>query len=277
MPEGKVVVVERGKLHRVLEQARPRGEPRTGHVRCARVVLRQTPPDALEVEAAVIGHHVELVRRRELYVPPHVREQLGELRFLWRQLDDAGRQHGEELRRPLQAARGAGRDDLRELEQLGHRLALGDPLRAERHLDLQAEVGDQFLHPRRGTWKDRGAQYEQLTVAQVLGAAAECSRDNQLLGVEVFVHRGADHHYHVLGGADHRRICAGAQPALRYHPLKNRLGAWFVKRQPRGVYAFDGRLAEVVDGYAGAALGKRNRQRQADVPASPYDNDIVLK
>ncbi len=116
MPEGEVVVVERGELHRVLEQARPGGEPRTRHVRCARVVLDEALPDALEVEAAVIGHHVELVRRRELDVPPHVREQLGELRFLWRQLDDAGRQHGEEFRRPLQAAHGAGRDDLRELE-----------------------------------------------------------------------------------------------------------------------------------------------------------------
>jgi sulfate adenylyltransferase len=113
VPEGEVVVVERGELHRVLEQARPRGEPRTRHVRCARVVLDEGLPDALEVEAAIIGHHVELVRRRELDVPPHVREQLGELRFLWRQLDDAVRQHGEELRCPLQAARGAGGNDLR--------------------------------------------------------------------------------------------------------------------------------------------------------------------
>jgi hypothetical protein len=93
----------------------------------------------------------------------------------------------------------------------------------------------------------------------------------------VLIHRGADHHDHVLGAADHGRICARAQPPLRHYPLKHRLGAWLFERQPRGVHAFDGRLAEVVDAYADAALSKRNRQRQADVPAPAYDNDIVIE
>ena len=51
--EREVVVVERGQLHRVLEQARPGREAGTGHVRGARVVLREALADALEVQPAV--------------------------------------------------------------------------------------------------------------------------------------------------------------------------------------------------------------------------------
>ena len=110
--EREVVVVERGQLHRVLEQARPGGEPGAGHVRRPRVVLGQARADPLEVEAAVVGHHVELVGRRELDVAPGVGEQLGQLGLLGRQLDDRVGQPREQRRRPAPGPAGCGPDTI---------------------------------------------------------------------------------------------------------------------------------------------------------------------
>ena len=106
--EGEVVVVERRQLHGVLEQAGPGGEARGRHVGGPWVVLPQPLPDALEVQAAVVGHHVELVGRRELDVPPHVGEQLGQLGFLGRHDDELAGQPAEQSAGPLRAARRSG-------------------------------------------------------------------------------------------------------------------------------------------------------------------------
>src|SRR4249920_1607775 len=72
----------------------------------------------------------------ELDVAPHVGEQLGQLRLFRRHHHDLAGEPGEQRGRPLHPRGRAGGDDLRQLEQLGHRLALGDPLRAEGNLYL---------------------------------------------------------------------------------------------------------------------------------------------
>src|SRR5664279_5520003 len=85
MTQGELVVAERRKLHRVLEETRPSSEARTGEIRGPRVVECQTSPDAFEVEPPVIGHHVELVGGGELDVAPAIGEQLGQLGLFWLQ------------------------------------------------------------------------------------------------------------------------------------------------------------------------------------------------
>ena len=140
VPEREVVVVERRELHRVLEQARPGREPGPGHVGRTRVVVRERGADALEVEAEVVGDHVELVGGRELDVAPRVREQLGELGFLDVEVDDRVGEAPEQRLGPGDRPLGAAGDDLRELEQLDQRLALGDALRTERDVDGLARL-----------------------------------------------------------------------------------------------------------------------------------------
>ncbi len=105
LAEVEVVVVERGQLHRVLEQARAGGEPGAGQIGSARVVVGQRRTDALVVETEVVGHHVELVGGRELDVPPGVGEQLGELGLLRLELHDLVREVAEQLPGALQGAR----------------------------------------------------------------------------------------------------------------------------------------------------------------------------
>ena len=77
------------------------------------------------------------------------------------------------LRRPLERARRAGRDDLRELEQLDHRLALGDALRAEGHVDVEPEPRDEPLDHRGDARVHGAAQHEQLAVDE---ARRRCRR-----------------------------------------------------------------------------------------------------
>ena len=74
VPEHKLVLVERGELHRVLEQARAGREPRPGHIGGPRIVVAYCPAYPLKVEAVVIRHHPELISGGEFDVPPGVGE-----------------------------------------------------------------------------------------------------------------------------------------------------------------------------------------------------------
>ena len=106
LAEREVVGREGGQLHRVLEQARPGGEARPRQVGGARVVLADRAQDVRVVDARIVGDGEELVRDRELHVPPGVGEQLGQLGFLGRRPDRLAGQRPEQRGRPLG---GAGR------------------------------------------------------------------------------------------------------------------------------------------------------------------------
>ena len=232
--EREVVVVERRELHGVLEQARPGGEARGRHVGGPRVVLGQPLPDALEVEAAVVGHHVELVGGRELDVPPDVGEQLGQLGLFRRQRRRAGRSAGGTARWP-----GPRRAAVRAETICGSSnssvIALPSAMRSGQNATSMSmpSAGDHLFDQRGHPGVDGAAQDEDLPVAQVAGAAAQGVRDGGLVRVEVLVHRGADDHDHVLGGAHDGRVGGRFQPPggarLAQRPGRPGLG----ERQPR--------------------------------------------
>jgi hypothetical protein len=62
-------------------------------------------------------------------------------------------------------ARLPARHDLRKLEQLGHRLSLGDALGTERDIKRPAEVGDCCLDEGRRSRIDGRTKDQQLTIA----------------------------------------------------------------------------------------------------------------
>ena len=112
--EGETVHIEGRDLHRVLEEARPGREPRAGHIGCSRVSVGDRTTDALEVEAAVVGDHEELIGGRELDVPPGVGEELCQLRLLRRELDDVVGEAAEECGGALDGDLVTPRHDLGE-------------------------------------------------------------------------------------------------------------------------------------------------------------------
>jgi hypothetical protein len=133
--------------------------------------VRERGPDALEVQAAVVGHHPELVGRREADVAPGVREQLGELGLLRREVDDLV---GEPPEQPAARSRlpvVAGADQLGERVQLGHRLALGDAL-GQNAMSIRGRCPRASAHLRRDAGVDGAAEHEQLAVAEVGGQAS---------------------------------------------------------------------------------------------------------
>ena len=109
---------------------------------------------------------------------------------------------------------GARRHDLRELEELGHRLALGDALGAERDVDVEAEPLDQALHHRGDARVHGAAQHEELAVGEARGDVLDRRLDRVEVGVEVLVDRRADDDHDRVGVADRGRARGGADPAL---------------------------------------------------------------
>ena len=164
MAEHEVVVVERSELHGVLQETGSGGEPGAGQVGGPWVVERQARPYALVVETEVVGHHEELVGGGELDVAPGVREELGQLGLFGLHPDHLGREVPEELLGPVERGRLPARHDLREFEELGHRLSLGDPFGAEGDVDGLAEFGDRRFHEGGGTGIHGRTQDEQLSV-----------------------------------------------------------------------------------------------------------------
>ena len=137
-PSGKWSAVNADELHRVLEQARTGGEARTRQVGRARVVLADRAQDVRVVDAGAVGDREELVRDRELHVAPGVGEQLRQLGFLGRRPDRLAGELPEQRGRAFGGAVVVRADDLRQRVELLERVALGDPLRAERHVDPAA-------------------------------------------------------------------------------------------------------------------------------------------
>jgi hypothetical protein len=230
---------------------------------------------SLNRHGPVVGHHVELVGRGELDVPPHVREQLGQFRLLGGHPDPGGGQQAEQGLRALERGLLTAGDDLGEFEQLGHGPALGDPLRAEHHVDGEAEAGDHLLHQRGDARVDGAAQDQQLAVAQVLRAARQRPGDGLLVGVEVLVDRRADDHDHVLGGGHDRRVGRGAQPPARDDAFQHGAGPRLGERQPRVADLLDRGRVHVMDGNARAPVGQGDRQRQPHVAAAPDDHHVA--
>ena len=111
--------------------------------------MRERGADAFEVEAEVVGDHVELVRGRELDVAPGVREELGELGLFDVEVDDRVGEAAEE-RSARATARSVRPETIcGQLAQLDERLALGDALRAERHVDRLARLRQAAARPSR--------------------------------------------------------------------------------------------------------------------------------
>jgi hypothetical protein len=218
--------------------------------------------------------HVQLVGGGELDVAPGVGEQLGELGLLRAEVHGRGAEPPEQAAGALAATLAAAADDLRQRAQLHHRPALGDPFGAEGDVHVAAGLGDQLLHQRGDPRVDGAAQHQQLPVHQVLGAPAQRPRDGARVGVLVLVHRGAEHHHNVLGPADRGRVGGGREEAVGDHPLQHRRRPRLLERHGGVVDQLHGAVADVVEQHRGAAVGERQAEREADVPAAADEDHV---
>ena len=277
LAEREVIGGEGRQLHRVLEQARAGGEAGAGQVGGARVVLADRAQDVRVVDPGLVGDHEELVGHRELHVAPGVGEQLRQLGFLGRRPDRLAGERPEQLGRPLGGAVVVGADDLRQRVELLEGMALGDPLRAERHVDPAAALGEVLRDVAGRARVDGAAQGDQRPVAEVRRDLVDGLLEDRHRWPEELVDRGADDDDEVVRPLDHRAVGAEREPAGRQDLAQQLVRAGLHERHLAGGDPVEGRLVRVVDADAQARLGEGEAERQADVPAAAEDDDVEVR
>ena len=167
-------------------------------------------------------------------------------------------------------------DDLRQRVELLERVALGDPLRAERHVDPRAALGEMLRDVLGRARVDGAAQDDEGAVAEVRRDLVDGLLEDRHRRAEELVDRRADDDDELLGPFDHRAVRAEAEPAGREDLAQQLVGAVLHERHLAGGDPVEGRLVRVVDADAQAGLGEGEAQGQADVAAAAEDDDVEV-
>ena len=154
------------------------------------------------------------------------------------------------------------------------RLALGDALGAERHVDVEPEPRDQPLDDRGDTRVDGAAEHEELTVAEMRGDLVDGTVDGTQVGVVVLVDRRADHDHDVLGVGDRSRVEGGGEEAVVAGRGEHLGRARLDEGHPTRVHGVHGVVADVVERDVQPATGEGKPQWEPDAAAPPDDRDV---
>ena len=183
----------------------------------------------------------------------------------------------EQRGRALGGAVVVGADDLGQRVELLERVALGDPLRAERDVDGAAALG-QVLGDVAGRARvDGAAQGDQGAVAQVRRDLVDGLLEDRHRRAEELVDRRADDDDEVVRPLDHRAVGAEREPAGRQDLAQQLVGAGLEERHLAGGDPVERGLVGVVDADAQAGLGEGEAQRQADMAAAAEDDDVEIR
>ena len=230
-----------------------------------------------EVEAEVVGDHEELIRGRELDVAPGVREELRELGLFDVEMDDRRCDGTEERFGALHTRLGAGGHDLRKGPELFERLAFGDPLGAEGHVDVAARRRDQLLDHRGDARVHGAAQDDVLAVAELVEQPLHRAPHELRVGVEVLVDRGAHDEHDVLGFRHRVGVDRGVEEIRRDHPLEHRVGVALPERHLARAHRVDRVRVEVVERDGDTGIGEHETERESHVAATADDDNISRK
>ena len=225
-----------------------------------------------------MGDHEELVRDRELHVPPGVGEQLGQLGFLGRRPDRLAGERAEQRGRSLGRAVVVGADDLGQRVELLERVALGDPLRAERDVDGAAALGE-VLGDVAGRARDRRccagrrARPSRRCGAIWSTAFSKIVIDgprNSSTGVPMTTTRLS------VRSIIEPSVPKASRPVGRIS-AQELVGAGLQERHLAGGDPVERGLVGVVDADAQAGLGEGEAQGQADMAAAAEDDDVEIR
>ena len=127
----------------------------------------------------------------------------------------SSRQDARRARRAVRRRGGIRADDLGQRAELLEGMALGDPLRAERDIDLAATAREVLRHICRRARVDGAPKDDERSIAQV-----RCDLIDRLLEhghgrTEEFVDRGPDDDHEIGCSLDHRAVGAEGQSSGR--------------------------------------------------------------
>ena len=152
-------------------------------------------------------------------------------------------------------------------------MSLGNPLRAEGHLDLQVALVDIVLDLAAGPRVDGAAQYEGLACTHVFQTRLEHLEQDVDLWVQVAVDRRADDQNDVARVGQDPRIAGERERSLAKHLAEPGLETLVEKRRLAGTHRRDRLLVDVIDERRAAGRRVDDRQRQPDVTASADDGN----
>ena len=205
------------ELHRVLQQARPGGKAWPRQVGGPRVVIADRMKNPPIINTGAVRDFEELVRNRELHVPPGVGEQLAEFGLLRRRSEDFNAQSLEDGAGAVEGNVSCRADELRQAPDLLQGVALGNPLRAERDVDLQSVVDEAPLNELGRPRIDRAAEDDQRAVDDVGGQLVDRPLVDPHRWVHELVDRRPNDHHDDLAVPDQFGAAAKAEPPGRQH------------------------------------------------------------
>ena len=216
----------------------------------------------------------ELVGDGELHVAPGVGHQLGHLCFLGRRPDDLDVELLEEGGRPLESRVGVDPDHLRERAVLLERVALGDPLWTERHLDGDAAVSEARLDILGGARVHGAAQHEERAVPQMRRQLIDDPLEQPHRWVHELIDRRPDDRDDDVGAPDHIDLVTELQPPGLEQLSQQLLGAPLEERHGPALDLGDLLGVDIVDADPATDVREREGERQAHVPAAADDDAI---
>ena len=270
----KVIWGESRELHRVLQQARPGGEPGAGEVGSARVVASNCVEHVVVIEARAVDDLKELVGNGELHVAPRVGQQLRELGLQRCRPHDSHAQRLEEAARLLETAVRRRADQLRQAADLLQRVPLRNSLRTEDHLHVEPRRPQPPLHGLRRAGEDCRPQDDKAAVAKVRHQVVQDAVEHTNRWVHELVDWRADDKDHRVGSGQQAGIRRQLEAAAGQDLLEEGLRPVLQERHTARADLGDLGGVDIVDPDPVAAVRQRERKRQADVAAAADDDDV---
>ena len=155
-------------------------------------------------------------------------------------------------------------------------MALGDPLRAERQVHLEAARGEVLGDVGGGPRVDGAPEDDQRAAAKVRGDLLDGPLEHRHRRAEELVDRRADHDDDLIRPRRISRRRGQLEPAGRQDAGQQLVGAVLAERHLARGDPVEGRLARVVDADSQARVGEREAERQADMATAPEDDEVEI-
>ena len=167
--------------------------------------------------------------------------------------------------------------DLRQLPDLPEALALGHPLRTERHADVEAAGLEVLLDVLADPRKDRAPEDQDLTVAKMLRAGVDRAVQPREARGQVLVDgRADDEHQESALAHPFRRLAHLEQARVEDLPEQLRR-ALLGEGHDAAADHVDRLRVRVVDEGLQPRVGEGQRERETDVAPSPDHADLSRK
>ena len=155
-------------------------------------------------------------------------------------------------------------------------MALGHPFRAEDDVGLYHSVAESRLDEFRGPRVDRAPQHDQRAFPQPWRQLIDRPLEDSGLRVHELVDGGPDDQHHGVGALQDLGLRRNLQPVRLQGGFQQAVSAALHEGHLTGSDLVDLGPVRVIDTNPAADAGKAQGEGQADMTATPHDNEIQV-